>query len=591
MYLKSRSIYTVILLTLICPHVLVAKKNLSKKVTKGPSMKATKKERPKENFPSIQVRWSDTENFSLAFSDLAFQLGLSQDELTVKAQSLAELIDLKKDIPCDASKSEAFCKMVDELKIELNPGRRSVPSGSKSRQRVVLSLQSINQNQKDSYAEVLGALSRMKTEQTTALVPHVLKTKSCPRNLSAALMRRMELSLPSPEAKKAIAQLYKHSSDCLEEKDDAYEVTHFRYALLNHAWGNKKIAKEAIDKAILAVESEERSRALFWAGYLQENEIMQEAYWTRLVDTFPLTYHALEVWEKRNLDPLQIFASRPAFGIVRNALGSDMPADYAMRWLEALYFIKKNRAALWLGDWVSSRYAEQLSSANTLYISKLKSQLNTPLSTIRFLSGGIRRDPMLLNEQSLRLLFPKHYFESFSKKSLNVDAFLLLALARQESAFDPRARSIANARGIMQLLPTTARRLNRGKRADLYNPTKNIELGSKFLGDLIERYGKVELALAAYNAGPNRIPQWQERYVTKDDLLFVDLIPFKETRNYVTSILRNNYWYERLYKSDPQITHRNNVHRSRNVQRLISSHFQASSNTTTLRVPAATSSP
>ncbi len=586
MCLKNCSLSIGILLALICPQYLAASKNTSKKVTKGPSIKASKRDKPKEKYPSIQVRWSDDEKLSLAFSDLAFQLGLSQDDLEIKAKSLAELIDLKKDIPCDTSKSEVFCKMVSELKMELIPKAGSLTSGSKAKQRVFISRQNITQNQKDPYADLLGSLSKMPTEDTDNLVSSVLKTTGCPRNLSAALMRRTELSLPSEEAKKTIAQLYKHASHCLQENDEAYEVTHFRYALLNHAWGNKKIAKEAIDKAILSVESEERSRALFWAGYLQENQIMQDAYWTRLVDTFPLTYHALEVWEKKNVDPLRIFSSRPAFEMVRNALGSDMPADNAMRWLEALYFINKNRAALWLGDWVSNRYAEQLSSANTLYISKLKSQLNTPLSTIRFLSGGIRRDPMLLNEQSLRLLFPKHYFESFSKTSLNVDAFLLLALARQESAFDPRARSVANAQGIMQLLPATARRLNRGKRADLYNPTKNIELGSKFLGDLIERYGKVELALAAYNAGPNRIPQWQERYVTKDDLLFVDLIPFKETRNYVTSILRNNYWYERLYKNDPQITHRNNVHRSRNVQRLISSHFQASSTPTTLRTPA-----
>jgi soluble lytic murein transglycosylase len=259
------------------------------------------------------------------------------------------------------------------------------------------------------------------------------------------------------------------------------------------------------------------------------------------VDEFPLTYHALEVWENQKKDPLAMFTERANIEIARNSLGSDSVVDLCMRWIEALYFADREKAASSLSDWLMSNYSTHLTQGNVYYISQLKSKLNTPLNTIRFLASGVRRDGKLLNLQTLRTLFPKHYYTDFSKVSSEVDVYLLLSVARQESGFNPVARSRANARGLLQIIPGTAKRLGNRNTADLYNPEKNIKLGTKFLAQLIDRFQSAELSLAAYNAGPNRIPEWQRRYGTTDSLLFMDLIPFKETRNYVSSILRNNY--------------------------------------------------
>jgi hypothetical protein len=66
----------------------------------------------------------------------------------------------------------------------------------------------------------------------------------------------------------------------------------------------------------------------------------------------------------------------------------------------------------------------------------------------------------------------------------------------------------------------------------------------------VRRFDSVELALAGYNAGPARVPTWKTRYPTDDPTLLIDLIPFKETRNYVSLIVRNNYWYEKLYRGE-----------------------------------------
>jgi soluble lytic murein transglycosylase len=105
------------------------------------------------------------------------------------------------------------------------------------------------------------------------------------------------------------------------------------------------------------------------------------------------------------------------------------------------------------------------------------------------------------------------------------------------------------ARGLMQLMPRTARRMERVSKNALYDPKVNIRLGVRFFSHLSHRYGgDAELALAAYNAGPGNVDTWQARYPVDNRLLFVDLIPFRETREYVASIARNYFWYKKLYE-------------------------------------------
>jgi soluble lytic murein transglycosylase len=100
----------------------------------------------------------------------------------------------------------------------------------------------------------------------------------------------------------------------------------------------------------------------------------------------------------------------------------------------------------------------------------------------------------------------------------------------------------------MQLMPNTARRMERVSKRELYDAKTNIRLGVRFFKQMMDRYNNVtELALAAYNAGPERVDEWLRRYPTDNRMLFVDLIPFKETREYVSFIGRNYYWYRLLY--------------------------------------------
>jgi soluble lytic murein transglycosylase len=133
-------------------------------------------------------------------------------------------------------------------------------------------------------------------------------------------------------------------------------------------------------------------------------------------------------------------------------------------------------------------------------------------------------------------------FEKVAEK-YQMDSWLLMAVARRESAFNPHARSHAGALGLMQLMPGTARDMARKSGINLKNteavldPAINIELGSRYLASLMERYGDNRiLALAAYNAGPHRVDRWLDESHTPFDV-FVESIPFYETREYVQAVL------------------------------------------------------
>ena len=135
-----------------------------------------------------------------------------------------------------------------------------------------------------------------------------------------------------------------------------------------------------------------------------------------------------------------------------------------------------------------------------------------------------------------------------------LDPFQVAGFIRQETIFDPRAKSSANAYGLMQLLIPTARAVARKYNASvtaisaetLFQPSLNIELGTAYIRDQYDKFGRVEFVAVAYNAGPGRVPQWTATLPGEIDE-FVEAIPFKETKGYVQGIIRNSAQYRRLY--------------------------------------------
>ncbi len=145
------------------------------------------------------------------------------------------------------------------------------------------------------------------------------------------------------------------------------------------------------------------------------------------------------------------------------------------------------------------------------------------------------------------LLFPVRYWKEIVQNSdQKVDPILVKSLIRQESAFNPHAKSRVKASGLMQLMYPTAKIFGVSKSKDLLDPEINIKTGSRFLHKLVEEFGSVELALAAYNAGPGVVREWIKRYPTKDINLFVEMIPYSETRAYVRLVMRNYKIYQNV---------------------------------------------
>lgn len=157
----------------------------------------------------------------------------------------------------------------------------------------------------------------------------------------------------------------------------------------------------------------------------------------------------------------------------------------------------------------------------------------------------------------LRAIFPwpNRAAVEAEAQEFGVDALLLAALVRQESVFDVEALSPAGARGLAQLLPSTASLMARGLDVTFYPewitvPDLNLHLGAAHLAELLKRFGRVDAAIAAYNAGPVPVRRWLDHAgaTAADPDRFIELIPYAETRGYVRSLLRNRELYRALYE-------------------------------------------
>ncbi|MDH5677094.1 MAG: transglycosylase SLT domain-containing protein [Nitrospinota bacterium] len=204
------------------------------------------------------------------------------------------------------------------------------------------------------------------------------------------------------------------------------------------------------------------------------------------------------------------------------------------------------------------KHPSALAWLGTLYV-----QAHAPHKAISLFgpipNGGKKADDF--EDAQWRLTFPVNHWEHIEKESkkVNMDPLLPLAVIRQESAFNDKALSSANAMGLMQIVPNTGERMyQRMKLANqtgkpfstelLFNPEVNIAIGVAYLSDLLERYnGSVTLALAAYNAGEPNVDRWVEKMEAPSQEEFIEMIPYSETRGYVKKVLRNLALYRTIY--------------------------------------------
>lgn len=135
----------------------------------------------------------------------------------------------------------------------------------------------------------------------------------------------------------------------------------------------------------------------------------------------------------------------------------------------------------------------------------------------------------------------------------NVDEYLIYAIIKAESNFEPNAESHRGAKGLMQLMYSTAEDISKRigielNEDNILEPGININLGTKYISMLIQKYNNINLALAAYNAGSGNVDGWIEKGTLKSDGSDIENVPFTETNNYVRKILRDYEIYINIYE-------------------------------------------
>ncbi|MSV34189.1 MAG: tetratricopeptide repeat protein [Bryobacterales bacterium] len=321
--------------------------------------------------------------------------------------------------------------------------------------------------------------------------------------------------------------------------------------------------------------SDESSAALYFLGRLAANAgdaASARDYYSEIVREYPNYFYATVARERlAELGPVSA-ASSSGYEFLRTVAFTtrsrtrNFDANTTAR-------LRLERARLLAGagleEWVEGelRYAAQSEDqphVMALELASMASHRSADDQGIRYLKR-YAPDYLYLPVESAprefwKLAFPLPYradMERFAKDN-NLDVYLLAALARQESEFNPQAVSVANARGLTQILPSTGRELSRrlGIRAystaRLFQPRVNLQLGSYYLRSVADSLeGRWEAALAAYNAGLSRAKTWSTWGEFREPAEFVETVPFSQTHDYIQIVLRNADIYRRIYSNQP----------------------------------------
>ena len=324
----------------------------------------------------------------------------------------------------------------------------------------------------------------------------------------------------------------------------------FQAAVLAYVAGDYRAARAEFARlAEGPLTAEEAAAGLYWSGRaalaLGDTAAATET-WRQIVERASFSYYAVPAATRLGRSLWTVFpAAPPAVWAPKNdsAFGRMAALERLGMRVEARLEYDRliNPASDQPGDlWVAAaEFARAGFAARALKLAQ------------RAVANGATMDRALSE-----WLYPLPNREVFfaTAKAASVDPFLIAGLIRQESAFDAQAHSVADARGWMQVLPSVGAELARSSGLTdwdpvlLYQPDLNLDFGIRHFRDALSRYKDPAYALAAYNAGGPRVDRWLRLAGTKDDVeLFIERIPFVETRDYVKRVLRNRAYYRFLY--------------------------------------------
>jgi len=322
----------------------------------------------------------------------------------------------------------------------------------------------------------------------------------------------------------------------------------FRAAMITWVHDKPSVAARAFDSlAAVMPRSSEATAARYWAGRAWAaagDRGVARARWRAVLSQDPTSYYALV--SARKLDtagwaPPQRADSFPSIPAVDSAmqridlldqLGMDAEVRFEYDALEQAASASTGRLLA-----TAHAFVEHRQTSRAIHLAQ------------KLLDGGAR------DARTYRLLYPMIDQDELARDATanGLDPALVAGLIRQESSFTPHALSVAGARGLMQVLPSVGQEVARSlsfpmwSPSLLYDPDANLEIGTAHLAAFSKQYGALPRVLAAYNAGGSRVDRWSAKAGTDDPDVFIERIPFVETRDYVRIVQRNAWMYGMLY--------------------------------------------
>jgi soluble lytic murein transglycosylase len=351
------------------------------------------------------------------------------------------------------------------------------------------------------------------------------------------------------------------------QKNGRYSpYTHWRAAWLTYLMGKRDAAKKLFEEQLeMYPASAEVPAAIYWRGRMAEQEGekgLARAYYQKLTQNYRYYYYASLARERmarlgeETVDPpvLEKLPPPPAPPQEWDPPADNVRAQKARLLANAALYdfaIAEMQAASagsppWEAKSVAEIYSEQGSYVHA--IESLK----------RAVPGYFSAEIPQIPRTVWHTLFPRPFWDELRKDAAanRLDPHLVASLIRQESEFNPAAISPSNAYGLMQLLPSVGKgmakelKIKHFSTDELLVANTNLQLGTRYFKHMMDHFdGRVEYALAAYNAGEDRVDDWRRNGKFADMEEFVESIPFAQTRDYVQAIMRNAVIYKLVYGS------------------------------------------
>jgi len=459
----------------------------------------------------------------------------------------------------------------DRPAVELSLATALQKSGrNKDAQQILSSLPESNPDAAAQRLYLLGEVARNTDDQEgfIRLQAQLRQTAADSPWMEQSLLAAGNMYLLKPD--------YEHAIDAYRELQQRFpngnraSYAHWKVAWLSLRQGRNQEAAQEFEQQIASYPaSAEVPAALYWRARLAEEDnepAKAQAYYVKLSDRFRNFYYA-ELARRRlkalkppsNPVPYALLDRVPPLSSAKKIAPGEPPADdlhaqkaellangglvdFAVREIQAVSDAQNS-------DWAASEIARfyQESGRYDRAIQVMK----------RTVPNYFAVDVPELPRTYWEALFPKPYWGDLKRFSAanDLDPYLVASLIRQESEFNPNAISHANAVGLMQLLPVTGKKVAKDVKlrhfnaSQLYTPAVNLQLGTRYFKSMVDKFGSFEYALAAYNAGSDRVQDWLSAGNYRDPQEFVESIPFTETREYVQAILRNANVYKQIYGS------------------------------------------